>query len=260
MNETNPEPHKKSEDTRKRRRIHTHASGLLVALGVVANATAVADLFTRNVGAIGLVGGVLAVIVGFYLLLRMWGGRVGWRVLLAVVIIVAGSIALSLILQRGGYISTSASGEGGTDYPDPAPTENTEKGKLYKLYANDGLDLDDGKEVVLAQQSEAKAPADLYFGDWADLQSSASKFYTYQPPRNPSGNTSKDEYNSCRNLIDTSELGDSTISSYSANANTSYCTTTNKGVPILVTIEEIIDKGYKSTESSVSFYVKILKL
>jgi hypothetical protein len=248
-----PESFKKPKRSRGRQ----YASTMLVVLGVVANTAAVADLFTKHISAIGLVGGTMAIIVGLYLLLRVWGKPVGWQVMLSVAIIVAGSVTLSLILQKGGYIDT---GNTANTKPKPVdPKAITDKGKLYTFNLNDGLDLDDGNETMLVQQSYAKAPADIYFGDWAEIQPTTEKFYLYQPPRNQTGNQAKDEYNSCRNLVDNSELGKPYIADTSVGMDKSYCAQTNKGVLLLVTVEEIIDHGYKSADSSASVYVKLLK-
>lgn len=259
---------KKNTDKRLKRRnkLHHYAPGLLVVLGVVANAAAVADLFTKHIGAIGVVAGTLTVIVGLYLLLGSWGKRVGWTTVLAVAIIVAGSVTLSLILQKGGYIDTGDTGtstkkEEKDDHPtDDDPVEEiTDKGTYYKLAVNEALDLDDGNETILVQQSSAKPPSDLYFNDWGYISPSIGSFYPYQAPRDKTGNAAKDEYNSCRNLIDTSELGLQVFSSSSIKPGKSYCAETTKGAVMLVTMEELIDKGMGSDKSTVSFYAKVLE-
>lgn len=265
MVEINTDPKKNIDKRLKRRqKLHHYAPGLLVVLGVIANAAAVADLFTKHIGAIGVVAGLLTVIVGLYLLLGSWGKRVGWATILAVAIIVAGSVTLSLILQKGGYIDTGDTGAN-TKGEDGNPTEEksaeniADKGKYYKLAVNEGLDLDDGNETILAQQSSAKPPSDLYFNDWGYISPSTGNFYPYQAPRNKTGDAAKDEYNSCRNLIDTSELGLQVFSDSSIKPGKAYCAETTKGAIMLITMEELINKGMGSDESTVSFYVRLLK-
>lgn len=238
----------------KRRHLpHRYASGLIVGLGVVANAAAVADLFTKHIGVIGVVAGILTIIVGLYLLLGRWGKPVGWQTMLAVAIIVAGSVTLSLILQKGGYIDT------GPTPPSGVTPGVTDKGKRYTLAANESLDLDDGNETILVQQTSAQSPADLYFSDWAYLEASVKSFYPYQAPKNASGDPGKDEYSSCRNLINTSQLGKEVIGASSVEPGQMYCAMTTKGATMLITVEEMVDKGTASDESSASFYVKLLK-
>ena len=255
-----PSSHAPDVPPKRRRTAHRSASLLLVGLGVVANVAAVADLFMKHLGALGMVAGLLAVVAGMYLLLADWGKRVGWKTLLAVAIVVAGSVTLSLILQKGGYINT----DGGThndkeQRDDDAVLPQVDKGKRYTLDANEGLDLDDGKEAVVVQQIDARSPSDLYFNDWAFLDLTVKEFYPYQPPKKSTGNAERDAYVSCRNLIATSQLGQSTITASGVEPDKRYCALTTKDVVMLITVEEIIDRGIASRASTVSFYVKLLK-
>jgi hypothetical protein len=238
-----------------RRKPHHYASNLLAGLGIVANITAIVGLLTSHVSFIISCAAVLAIIAGLYLLLKRWGKPIGWSTLFAVVIIIAGSITLVLALQSQHVIHKETQKKKENISTDVA--KDDDKGTYYVLRATEGIDLDDGKSTVFEQQSGAKAPADLYLSDVPYLIATQNKFYEYQPPRESSGNADTDEREACRTLISTSELGIGSISSFSTASGKRYCVATNRGAIMLLTMDELIDKGFNSKESQISFYVKV---
>lgn len=249
-----------------------HANAFLVCIGFLANVTALAGLVTSHARDIVVAAAVLAALCGLYFFLKRWGKPVDWYALLAVAVIVMGSVMLTFALR------TPSTGNGTTtETGDNTSTETTPKTggpsdgkpvvqnknhtvvfeKSFKLNAQDGLELDDEKGTISVQQSTAKAPIDLHLSGWPLLSVSVKKFYAYQPLAQPTGNADKDEYASCRNLIDTSQLGITSISSTAVTPGLQYCITTTRGRVALITLQEMIDAGYNATKNTVSFTVKL---
>jgi hypothetical protein len=92
-----------------RKRPHAqYAAILLAVLSFVANVTAIAGLIMSNGSIIVVTAAVLATLYGLYLFLRRWGKPVDWLALLSVMVIVAGSVMLSLALKT--YQTADATG------------------------------------------------------------------------------------------------------------------------------------------------------
>ncbi len=256
------------------KKAHTrYASSLLAAIGFLANVTAIAGLVTSHANTIIITAAVLGVLCGLYLLLKRWGKPVGWYTMMATAIIVAGSVMLSLALKdrhdgaedstgNNSVISTNGSNSSTNTPSSGKPVSKTSNHtpvfeKSFKLTSQEGLELDDEKGTIRMQQSAAKAPIDIYLSNYPMLYVSIKHFYTYQAPENPTGNTDKDQYTSCLNLINTSQLGNSYISASSVVPGQQYCLITTGGRVALITMQEIIDDGYDSPNNNASFTVKL---
>lgn len=122
----------------------------------------------------------------------------------------------------------------------------------------DGLELDDEKGTIYAQQSSAKAPIDLYISKSASLlYTSVPKFYAYQELTNPTGNASKDQYNACVTLIKDSQVGDDYLYSGSATSGQQYCFKTTRGRIALITVQEMVSLDQGSSKNKADLIVKL---
>jgi hypothetical protein len=129
--------------------------------------------------------------------------------------------------------------------------------KDFKLTNNEGLELDDEKGTIAVQQSYAKAPIDLFLNNYPVFYVSIKHFFAYQAPDQPTGKLNTDQFNACSNLIENSQLGSGSISSYAVVPGQQYCITTSKGRVALITMLEMVNDAYDSAKNNVTFTVKL---
>jgi hypothetical protein len=265
--DTNDSAHT-TKKLRAYKKAHARYAGmLLAAIGFLANVTAIVGLINDHVNTLVTTAAVLAILCGLYFLLKRWGKPVGGYTLLAVAILVAGSVMLTLAWQA----RTPSTQDAGDDTPNtvsptdtnpthettPSPTGNHTviMHKSFTLPSQASLELDDKKGTIVAQQSGAHAPFDLYLSDYPALFATVNKFYAYQP--DASGDKSdKGIYNSCQTLIATSQLGDNIIVDVN-QPDEQYCMLTTKGRLALITLEEIATNTNDKSKSSATFSIKL---
>jgi hypothetical protein len=256
---------------------HTpYAGALLGGIGFLANVAGVAGLVLDHANELVVFASVLAIICGLYLLLKRWGKTVDTWVLLAVTLMLAGSVVLTLALKNrsahdqlaqedssqtttgtSGHTSDTGGTGTGITVPNVSGNHKVVSRKSLKLLSQEGLDIDDQKAAVLEQQSTAHAPSDIYLSDYPSLLVTVNKFFKYQPPGQSSGNTEKDEYNSCQSLIAHSQLGDRIIVSIGIKPGQQYCLVTTAGKLALMTLQELDDSSNDPSQYSASISVKV---
>lgn len=269
------EPLDRPTPNRRSRKKHAqYAAALLTAIGFIANTAAIVGLVLDHMAMIVITAAFIATFSGLYLLLRRWGKPVDLIVMVAVLVMMAGSVTFALGLEArsqgqksketnstatvSGDTSTSESGSASDGKPVSKNTNHTVVfEREFTLKGSEGLELDDEKGTIRVQQSEAKAPIDLYLSSYPSFSVSVKKFYEYQPPATSSGSTDKDEYTSCKNLVETSQLGTSSISAHNVTPDQKYCIITTRGRIALITMREMVDGGYDSPASSIDFVVKL---
>ena len=253
-----------------------YAGALLAGIGFLANFAGVAGLVLDHANELVIFASVLAIICGMYLLLRRWGKAVDAWVLLAVILMLAGSVVMTLALknhsansgqaqQNSDQNTTEASGNttdtsgtvSGNSVPDVSGNHIVVFRKSIKLLSQEGLDIDDQKTAVLEQQSTAHAPSDIYLSNYPALFVTVNKFYKYQSPGQSTSNTDKDEYNSCQSIIAHSQLGDQIITPIGIKPGQQYCLVTTAGKLALMTLQELDDSGNDSSQYSASIAIKV---
>ncbi len=255
------------------RKPHGRYAALLVGVvSFVSNVTAITGLILSHADIIVITAAVLATLSGLYLLLKRWGKPTDWATLLAVGIIVAGSVMLALSLKAYNDNTPTSTPAGQNSSPSSPGVSSTGGGgtpvkknsthtvvfeKNFKLTNNDGLELDDEQGTILLQQSSPQPPSDLYFSSFPYLAVSKQKFYQYQAPLQSTGDQDKDQYNACTDLIANSQLGSSTLSQSQVSPGKQYCITTTQGRVALITLQEMIDSGYGSGKNDMTFAVKL---
>lgn len=261
------------KNTHPKLKAHASYAGILLAgIGFLANVAGIAGLVLDHANDLVVFAAVLTIICGLYLLLRRWGRNIDAWVILCVSLIVAGSVVLTLALkdrdaksQRTGQ-DTSQSTTETKDTPSDTSTSNvpdTSGGHTVvfrtslKLLSQEGLDIDDKKATILEQQSTASSPSDIYLSDYPALAVTTDKFYKYQAPRQSTGSTDKDQYNSCQNLIAHSQLGDKLIVPFGLKPGQQYCLTTTSGKLALMTLQELNDSGKDSTQYNANISIKV---
>jgi hypothetical protein len=186
----------------------------------------------------------------------------------------AGSVALTLALKsRSAHLQqtdnkttthTTTDGKGSDNkdlgqivpIPDVSGNHTVVFHKSLKLVAQEGLDIDDQKATILEQQSTASAPSDIYLSDYPSLFATSDKFYAYQASAQSTGNTDKDEYNSCQNIIAHSQLGARVITSGSKPGQR-FCLTTTTGKLAIMTLQELVSSGSDSSQYNATISVKV---
>ena len=127
-------------------------------------------------------------------MLKRWSKPVDLKVLLAVLVMIAGSVTLTLGLKarsqdpsgtsNSTYTPTSSNTGASSTDADSSPggkpvSKNTNHTVVFEreftLHGTEGLELDDEKGTVRAQQSEAKAPIDLYLSNYPVFSVSVKK-------------------------------------------------------------------------------------
>gem|GEM_PF-2276780 len=253
-----------------------YASALLGGVGFLANVAGVAGLVLDHANELVVFASVLASVCGLYLLLKRWGKTVDAWVLLAVLLMLAGSVVLTLALKNrtsagrriqqdtvqtttGTDRDTSATGGTGTGdkIPDVSGDHTVVSHRSLKLLSQEGLDIDDQKAAILEQQSTAHAPSDIYLSNYPSLFVTVNKFFKYQPPGQSTGNTDKDEYNSCQSLIAHSQLGEQIIVPVALKPGQQYCLITTAGKLALMTLQELDSSGNDPSQYSASISVKV---
>lgn len=255
---------------------HAPYAGLLLGgIGFLANVAGIAGLVLEHGNELVIFASLLATICGLYLLLRRWGKTVDIRVLAAVVLIVAGSVVLTLALKNRSIhegqhpqdnSQTTTDGSGDTadagdstpiSVPDVSGNHTVVFRKSLKLLSQQGLDIDDKKASVLEQQSTASSPSDIYLSNYPALFVTVDNFYTYQRPSSSTGNTDKDQYNVCQSLIAHSQLGEHILVDTSIKPGQQYCLTTTAGKLALVTVQELASGGKDPSQYNASIAVKV---
>ncbi|HJQ08740.1 MAG TPA: hypothetical protein VJ836_04650 [Candidatus Saccharimonadales bacterium] len=259
-------------DSRRRKKAHSRYAGmLLTGVGLVANVTAITGLIRSHVSIIVITAAVMATLCGLYLLLKRWGKPVGWYTLMAVAVIVAGSVMLSLALKTyNASDGTAVDTVDGSDSQHDSGSNSQSDGKPvnkhtdhtiifekeFELASNQGLELDDEKGTIRVQQSTAKSPIDLYLDTSPYFYVTIKNFFPYQPGES-TGNADKDKYTACRNLIDTSQIGYGSMGPSTVVPGQEFCIITTRGRVALITMQEMIDAGYGSLKHKASFTVKL---
>jgi hypothetical protein len=255
-----------------RKKTHAqYAAMLLGAITFVANITAVTGLILSKFTEVVITAAVLVTLYGLYLFLRQWGKTVGWLAALAAVVMIAGSIMLALSLSAYHHEApadtqnTTPSG----DADNPAPTGRGGKPvkpasnhtkvfeKQFVLRPSDGLELDDEKGTIFAQQTAADAPIDIYLSDSAAFLYAFDTLYDYQPLDDSSGNTDKDQYAACASLLTESQQGQSSIYAGSIVPGAQYCLKTNRGRVALLTVTEMISQSGSNAKNSADIILKL---
>lgn len=137
-----------------------YAAYLVAVVAFIANTSAVAGVITSHANEIMITASVLTFVSGAYLLLRRWGKPVDWIVLLAILVIIAGTAMCTLALQPGGLrsgtttnVSNATGANPNEDKDDGLPLSPNSNHdvvfeKKFKLTTAESLELDNGKGTM----------------------------------------------------------------------------------------------------------------
>jgi hypothetical protein len=257
------------------KRMPTHYAAILLAVvSFIANITAIAGLVTSKFTEVAITASIVVALYGAYLFLKRWGRPIDWLALLAVFIMVAGSVMLSLSLRahyagpstqkgkgttfvdNGGGDVVEPGGRGGTDVKPNSKHDKVFE-KQFILKPQDGLELDNEQGTIFAQQTGADAPYDMYLSSDAYYIYVVGQLYDYQPLDTPTGNTDKDQYNACANLMAQSQLGQSGVYAPGLDPDQQYCFKTSRGRVALVTLKEVISGYDDKSKNRADIIVKL---
>jgi hypothetical protein len=246
-----------------------YAAILLAAIDFLANIAAVGGLITSHADVIIITTAVLGILGGLYLFLKQWNRPVNLQTALAVAIIVGGSVVFSLHYEPAGPTTSDGSdgtsafaggpASGSTTRGDGKPVgKDGDHGLVFEneftLAGGEGLELDDEKGTVMAQQAGAAAPVDVFMSSYG-LIYSTENFFLYESSKDPSDDT--DEFTYCKNLMAVSQLNVEYLSASDIRPGVKYCTQTTRGRVALVSFVEMIDGGGEAARARADFTVKL---
>ncbi|PPK70317.1 hypothetical protein V5P93_000804 [Actinokineospora auranticolor] len=162
------------------------AGVLLVVIGIIADATALVGLWSAKPLALVLVAAFLALALGVWLMIRLWGGRFGVAVLMAQLCVIAsvvlGAIAVTLPTDES-TADPGGTATGSKHQPtEPGSTTETDapgSNLRVRLGGGTGTDVDSGSPKARRVTGVAE-DIDLYFAEGNYFKTTGMGFINYR--------------------------------------------------------------------------------